>query len=273
MTPVALWTGRLPGLRRLPREWTLWGVGGIVGLGAAGSFGLLGEHGPWLGIVGSLTSGWIVWRHRWPTELPMRLNPLESPRGADERAVIVEFRHDGALLGWDVGILWFEKGGIGFVGRTVSFVLPRAIMQGSPGPPAWQATLRAPQMTAKVFETTVGIVPLDRDLQAQMTLARIDALPEAITSETILPPSSLHPDLVARGLAVQRRKPILYAFALTAGGCLYLPSAFDVPQSSPAYGMARAIAMLAFVGFSLLGAAPVPASVRARLPKEARRRA
>ena len=265
MTPVALWTGRLPGLRPLPRRRTLWLVGATVVLGIGGSFGILGPQGPWLGAAASLLAGWTVWRHRWPTASPRRSRPLEAPQGPDERAVRVEFRHDGDLLGWDVGILWFEKGGVGFVGRTVSFVLPRAMMANSPGPAAWNAALSAPQMTARVFETTVGIVPLDRDLQAYTTLARIDALPDAVTSETILPPSSMHPDLLQQALTVRRRVPFVAFLAVASFAMLTIPNAFGI-QADRAARLVSALIQLAVLLLSMLGLAPLPASIRAGLP-------
>lgn len=271
MTPVALWTGRLPGFRPLPKRRTLWLVGGFTALGAAGGFGLLGPTGPWLGLAASLVAAATVWRHRWPTELPLRLRPPERPQGPDERAVRVEFRHEGALLGWDVGILWFERGGVGFVGRTVSFVLPRAMMQAVAAPATLQAALRAPQMTARVFETEVGIVPLARALNAHMTLARLDALPDAVTSETILPPSSMHPDLLQRGLAVRRRLPMLMAVLGLGAVPIYLPAAFGFPEPGHVFGIIRAFMMLGYVLMGGFGFAPLPASVRDRLPKGPRR--
>ena len=195
MTPLALWTGRLPGLRPLPQPWTFWATGGVVALGAAGAFGLLGVEGPWLGIVGSFAAGWTLWRHRWPGRPPVGLKPLEAPQGADERTVVVEFRHEGVLLGWDVGILWFERGGVGFVGRTVSFVLPRALMHTSPWSPFADTALRAPRFVAEVYGTALAFVPVARESHAHMTLARIDALPEEITSRdgsaaVVAPPRS-----------------------------------------------------------------------------------
>lgn len=262
MTPVALWTGRLPGLRPLPRKGALALTGLIATVGAVGAFGGLGPSGPYFAVLGSLASGWTVWRHRWPTELPMRLKASESPQGPDERAAMMEIRHEGDLLGWDVGILWFEKGGVGFVGRTVSFVIPRALMHMAPAPHTVQALLRAPQMTAKVFETTVGIVPLEGELRAQTTLARIDVLPETITSETILPPTTMHPDLLQRGLAVRRRVPILMALSGVVGVAGFMPSTFGIPT-----GKAHAFCIVVFVLMTLLGSV-LPASIRARLPKE-----
>ena len=270
MTPVALWTGRLPGLRPLPRRRTLWLVGGVVALGAAGAGGLLGAQGPWLGIAASVVALGTVWRHRWPTELPLRLRSLEAPRGPDERAVMVEFRHDGDLIGWDVGILWFEKGGVGFVGRTVSFVVPRTIMGPTLEAPLHWSLFRAPHLTAKVFETTLGIVPLGREMSAQTTLARIEALPDAVTSETILPPSSMHPDLLQRGLTVRRRAPMLTAltmvvpvFPMLARYALAVPPGF-VRLLLTSGGLV-ALFLLPTLGLSL------PASIRSRLPKESRR--
>ena len=271
MTPLAFWTGRLPGLRPLPRPWTLWLAGGAVALGTAGAFGLLGQ-GVWLGLAGSLVAGWTVWRHRWPGRPPRRLTPREAPQGPDERTVIVEFRHEGALLGWDVGILWFERGGVGFAGQTVSFVLPRALMHTSPWRPFADTALHAPKLVAEVFGTSVAFIPLARSLNAETTIARIDALPHEITSETVLPPTSLHPDLLARGLAVQRRMPYLLTIILFGASGLYLPPVFDVPIPDRPYGTARAIVMLAFVLISFAGFAPIPSEIRDRLPQRPRRR-
>ncbi len=271
MTPVALWTGRLPGLRPLPRRRTLWLVGGVVVLGGAGAFGLFGPQGPWLGAVASLVAGWTIWRHRWPTALPRRLRSLETPHGPDERAVRVEFRHDGDLLGWDVGILWFEKGGVGFVGRTVSFVLPRAIMHTDPWRPFADTALLAPRLVATVFDTTVGIVPLDRDLQAYTTLARIDALPDAVTSETILPPSSMHPDLLQRALTVRRRVPFVLFLAVASFWMLVLPGTFGLHVDAAARFFSSLVEIVVVL-FSMLGFMPLPASIRARLPREPRKR-
>ena len=254
-------------MRPLPRRGSLLAVGGIVLLGTAGSFGLLGSQGPWLGFVGAVVAGWAVWRHRWPTELPPRLRPIEAPQGPDERAVTVEFRHDGALLGWDVGVLWFEKGGVGFLGRTVSFVVPRAILSPPDESPLLKTIFRAPQLTAKVFETTVGIVPLAPEMRAQMTLARIEALPDAVTSETILPPGSMHPDLLRRGLAVRRRLPYLLTTAAFGAASLWLPPAVGASSPSHLFGMLRAVLLLALVLAPFLGCGLLPRSVRERLPE------
>ncbi|GEM_PF-6227071 len=258
-------------MRPLPRRWTLWAVGGVVALGVAGSFGFLGPDGPWLGIVAAFAAAGTIRRHRWPSEPPTRLRSQEVPHGPDEKAVMVEFRHDGALLGWDVGILWFEKGGFGFVGRTVSFVLPRAMLAPAPPLPALQTLLRAPQLSARVFETTVGIVPLAPEFRAEMTLARIEALPDAITSETILPPSSMHPELLQRGLAVRRRFPALCLILFVGLSCLYLPAGLGMPMPSPLFGLVRGGTMLILVVFSALGIVPLPRSVRERLPKSPRK--
>ena len=273
MTPVALWTGRLPGLRRLPRARTLVLVGLLAATGTAGSFGAFGPNGQWFGLATALVALWTFGRHRWPKELPLRLRPSEKPRGPDERAVRVEFRHEEALLGWDVGIIWFEAGGAGFVGRTVSFVLPRGMMRNEPALATLKSTIRAPQMTLKVFESTVGIVPLDRELGAHTTLARLDALPsDAPISETILPPSSMHPDLLARAIAVRRRMPALILVAVLALVGLWMPPAFGIPPPSPVLGLVRAFLLLFVVVSQMFSLPPLPSSIRARLPKEPHRR-
>ena len=270
MTPVALWTGRLPGLRRIPGRSPLVGAVGFAAMGFAGAIGVFGEAGPWISAATSLFVGWTILRHRWPTALPPGLSAHERPQGPDERAVSVGFRVEGALLGWDVGILWFEKGGIGFVGRTVAFVLPRAMMAGVPEPSAWRSTLRAPQMVAKVFDTTLDIVPLAREINAQMTLARIEALPDRITSETILPPTRLHPDLIARGQSVRDRLPILYGLFLTLG-LTTLATQSSLSPGGLGSNFAAAVGLLTCLAILAFGTVP-PASVRARLPSEPRRR-
>jgi len=230
-----------------------------------GTYGWVG--GPvycqWL-TVGAIA--WIVWRHRWPSELPIRLRSLESPQGPDERAVMVEIRQESVLLGWDVGILWFEKGGVGFVGRTVSFVVPRAIMHSSPGPALLQSTFRAPQLTAKVFETTVGIVPLAPEMRAQMTLARIDALPNSITSETILPPTELHPDLLQRGMEVRRRFPFLLLVTVP-GITLCFNQGHHGP---PLFRIVTALAGVLVGFYFMLFGVSLPGEIRRRLPREGR---
>lgn len=243
----------------------------MVLLGVAGAFGVFGPEGAWLGILGSLTTAWVVWRHRWPSELPLRLRTFEAPQGPDERAVMVIFRDAGTLLGWDVGILWFERGGVGFVGRTVSFVLPRSLMERQPTP-VIEAMIRVPRLVAKVGTTTVGFVPLARGLSADMTLARLDALPaDSQTSETILPPETVHPDLLGRGLTARRRIPFLIGVLTAGAASLYLPAAWGFPSPGHLYGIVRALTMLLFVFMSIFGFAPLPSSVRERLPNEGRR--
>ena len=203
----------------------------------------------------------------------MGLHPHEAPQGADERTVVVEFRQEGALLGWDVGILWFERGGVGFVGRTVSFALPRAMMGPTPDSSFFGGVLRAPRFTAKVFETTLIIVPIAYESSAQLTLARIDALPHEITSETILPPSSLHPDLLARGLTVRRRLPALYALFVCGFGVSWFPALLGGPTASAGFSLLRAwfnIALL--LSLFVVTWVPLPREIRDRLPPVPRRR-
>lgn len=236
-----------------------------VVIGLAGTLGKLGPRGVYAGTAASLFVGAVILLHRWPTNVPMRLRSLEKAQGPDERIVIVEFREEGALLGWDVGILWFERGGIGFAGRTVSFVIPRSMMSPAPAAPALHSTLRAPQLTAKVFNTSLGIVPIGFELQTQMTLARIEALPDTVTSETILPPTSLHPDLLSRGVVVRDRLPTLYGLF---GGIALMAV---LPQIRPvAFGPAATAVSLISSGVCLIvlyfGSVP-PASIRVRLPK------
>ena len=258
MTPVALWTGRLPGLRPLPRNSELGLVGAVALCGAAGALGLLGTNGAYIAPIASLVVSWAVWRHRWPTGLPRRLRAAESPRGPDERAVRVEVRGESVLLGWDVGILWFEKAGVGFAGQTVSFVLPRALMRAAPAPPVLQTVFRAPQLTAKVFETVVGIVPLGEEIGSQTTLARIDALPDDVALETILPPAALHPELLHRALAVRRRRPLLSLYAFFS-----LAPAF-LQTDDPRVVTAKALSLLVAVGLAVL-VKPLPTPIRDRL--------
>lgn len=264
MTPVALWTGQLPGLRRLPRRRSLFIAGVVASIGAYGWFG-----GPfylqWLTIA---AVAWTIWRHRWPTELPIRLRSLEPPQGPDERAVMVEIRQDSVLLGWDVGILWFEKGGVGFVGRTVSFVIPRAIMQTSAAPALLQSTFRAPQLSAKVFETDVGIVPLAPEMRAEMTLARIDALPNSVTSETILPPTEIHPDLLQRGMEVRRRLPFLLLISLPSLVLCFTP----VHHTPYLFRVATILGGVMVVLYAMLFGTSLPSEIRHRLPKEVQKR-
>lgn len=175
---------------------------------------------------------------------------------------MVEVRQGEVLLGWDVGILWFERGGIGFAGRAASFVLPRSVMQLAPVPATIQSAVRAPRLRAQIFETTVGIVPLASELPAHMTLARIDALPPEVTAETVLAPTSLHPDLIYRADAIRRRVPLLVTLGVVP---LLLMFMADLSERS---GMvcwlvsAMAFAVVLFVGaFGL-----PPASVRRQLP-------
>lgn len=267
MTPAALWTGRLPGLRSLPRKRTLWAVGALLIIGAAGVLGAFGPNGAYLGVLASLAALWTVFRHRWPTELPVRLRSLEAPQGPDERAVMVEIREGRLLLGWDVGILWFEKGGVGFAGRTVSFVIPRSTMEPTPAPTALQAALRAPQMQAKVFDTTVGIVPLAPELRAEMTLARIEALPDATTSETILPPTTMHPELLQRGLVVRRRVPILIAFVFFGQAIVFFPALLHTLPSGPLGLLFALVNLLTVILLVIFGGTLLPSSIRERLPK------
>ncbi len=263
MTPVALWTNRLPGLRRLPRKRSLW-LAGL--LSVAGFYGVVDSAYEYLSLLPILAAAWAIWRHRWPTELPVRLRSLERPQGPDERAVMVEIREDTTLLGWDVGILWFEKGGVGFVGRTVSFVIPRAIMHAIPLSEFVRATFRAPQLAAKVFDTTVGIVPLAPEMRAQMTLARIEALPNAVTSETILPPTDLHPDLLHRAVEVRRREPFLTLLVV-------LNFAIILAQSHNANPFGKvfiALIGVAVVLCTIFYGATLPAPIRRRLPGKGR---
>ena len=248
-------------------------MGGVSLLGSVGAFGLLGPSGHWIGVAGSLAASWTLWRHRWPLRAPRRLRPGESPHGPDERAAVVEFRDEGVLLGWDVGIVWFERGGVGFVGRTVSFVLPRALMQIVELPVTFQTAVRVPQLTARVFGTTLGILPLDRELNAASTIARIDALPHEVTSETVLPPSSLHPDLLARGLAVRRRIPCLYALLLSGPGVLWFSALLGGSATGPGFALVRAcLNLLTLALLVVVSIVPLPSAVRDRLPGEPRRR-
>lgn len=265
MTPVALWTNRLPGLRRLPRKRSLW-LAGL--LSVAGLYGAVDGTYEYLSLLPILVAAWAIWRHRWPTELPIRLRSLELPQGPDERAVMVEIREDTTLLGWDVGILWFEKGGVGFVGRTVSFVIPRAIMHAIPLSEFVRATFRAPQLAAKVFDTTVGIVPLAPEMRAQMTLARIDALPNAVTSETILPPTDIHPDLLHRAVEVRRRELFLNLLVV-------LNFAVILTQGHNAHPLGKIFITLLGVAVTfnaIFCGAFLPAPIRRRLPVEGRRK-
>jgi hypothetical protein len=265
MTPVALWTNRLPGLRRLPRKRSLW-LAGL--LAAVGLYGAVDGNHAYLAGLTIAASAWAVWRHRWPTELPVRLRSQEPPQGPDERAVMIEVRQQSILLGWDVGILWFEKGGVGFVGRTVSFVVPRSIMNPAPEPEVLRATFRAPQLTAKVFDTTVGIVPLAPEMRAQMTLARIEALPNAVTSETILPPTDLHPDLLQRAMEVRRREIVLNLL-IVANVAVVLAQSHNVGSlGKVAVTLAGALVIL----YTVFYGANLPSQIRNRLPLERRRK-
>ncbi len=243
----------------------------MVALGFAGAFGFLEPNGGWLGVLGTLAVGWMVWRHRWPAAVPLRLKTFEAPQGPDERGVMVVFRQEGTLLGWDAGILWFERSGVGFVGQTVSFVLPRATMERQPTPPI-EAIVRVPRLVAKVGETTVGFVPLAGSMSAQMTLARLDALPtDSRTSEMILPPVTLHPDLLQRGLAVRRRLPWIGGLAFVL---ILLAPAMNLVDRHPRGPLHLIFALMPLFGFVFLMAqsAMLPRSIRERLPNEPRRR-
>lgn len=228
-------------------------------IGAGGGFGTIG---PLLSLVAANVALGTLLLHRWPKAPPLGLRPAEKPDGPDERAVVVELRQDGMLIGWDVGILWFEPGGVGFVGKTVSFILPRATLHPIDEPQAWRAHLGRPKLTAQVFQTTLSIVPLASELRAETTLARIEALPEGAAPETVLPPSSMHPDLIQRGIALRRRRPLLYAL----GAALILPQIVAADELSSGLELGFALWPFVVIAVLVLNRPLMPSSIRPWLP-------
>lgn len=263
MTPVALWTGRLPNLRPLPADAWLAVVALLAAFAGAGTVGLVRLNGLATGCVANAALCFLLLDHRWPLRLPRGLRPTVAPSGPDERAVNIELRKGGALIGWDVGILWFERGGFGFVGDTVTFILPRSMIH--PEADASFLGLHAPHLLLQFEDVSLRIVPLGAEMVAQTTVARIERLPEVATPDIVLPPNGLHPDLIARASAVRRRVPFLWALLLLASVAslprqlvsLFSPGPLDI-----ALAVLNTIACLLLVSFGGL----VPRAIRSSLP-------
>jgi hypothetical protein len=263
MTPIALWTGRLPKLRPLLADGWLGVVGLLAAFAGAGSVGLVQLNGLAMGCAANAALCLLLLKHRWPRHLPRGLRPTAAPHGPDERAVTVELRRHGALIGWDVGILWFERGGFGFVGDTTTFILPRSMIQ--PEADASFLGLHAPHLLLPFEDVQVRIVPLGAELMAQTTVARIERLPEEATPDIVLPPNGLHPDLIARATATRRRVPYLWSLLLLASVASLPPQLASLLSPGPldlTLTVLNTVACLLLVSFGGL----VPRVVRDALP-------
>jgi hypothetical protein len=123
----------------------------------------------------------------------------------------------------------------------------------------------------KVYETTLAIVPIGESLRAEMTLARIDALSAEHASETILPPSSLHPDLLGRGLEIERRVPFLVSIYITLWSMAFVAAQFGFVPHGPGSLLLKLIGIVVLLAILFFGGV-LPRSIRERLPRKAARK-